>query len=1240
MRIGGLRIVMAMTLLVPVCAAFGVAADLGDAPVADAAMGDVVPVVPARLLDTRPGNETVDGQDEGGGPLAAGDVYQLTVDDRGGVPAGADAALLNVTAVGATAPGHLTVWPCGEPRPDPASNVNYRRGGAFPNAVLAKIGSNGTVCIWTLAATNLLVDVNGYVPDGGGLVPVVPARLVETRPGNDTDDGQFEGDGPIAAGDTYSFTVAGRGTVPNDAEAVWLNVTGAGALGAGHLTVWPCGEPRPDPASNVNYTPGGAFPNAVLAKIGDDGRVCVWSLATTQLIVDVNGYVQPGADLDTTAPVRMLETRTGLTTFDGTSQGAGQLGAGKVVEVPIAGRGSVPPGATAVFMNLTAVRPAGPGHLTVYPCDEPRPDPASNVNYTAGGVFPNAVLAKLSATGTICIYTFAATQLIADVVASTSGTPASLEGVSLDTSPVKPFDRIDISGLNLAADLSEFGVVLHTPDGEADLPVLLDDAGPYVVAPFDPDNPGKAGSIRLRLAAGDQRGPAVTIPLLALPSAPGAWADIVDSLLAHVDEQAAEAGLTRNELAALTFEETPADLVAARMLLGYLDDGTDGDLGSLLTGSLFDLTPAEAAFLEAIIAHLGLVDDAAAIASGATAAAVRRTATDHAVGSGDGIAPVDAPATAIGRTAQAQVAQCRATTFTINDPETLRKQMEQGVDGIIIAEGAERKVLDAIGSITEWGSKLPGLYGEALGLIGTVFMTIELSEYIDSITLPTRFSGATVTGTKTEFNEDFVSAGSISGITLVAEATGGDVQAWVEKIASAVFGTLSGKFTGRVLGETNLNDMEEHFVGQVLGAVHGTQFGAALQALGPNVLPFCARPFPVPVVPSAFEARHYVTIDSVLGRLDARVSDLTYRPTELGTDQLRVKAIPEVFANRTVTGYLPIETKPIIIDVTPDVVVIDQPGDYFQLAIEIQNADNPQIEVTTPNESYITLPGTEAFLYEASSYPHLITVRSISTSGLRADDNAPDRNDTAEIRLNQIRLLPAAPDLDTGESVQMTVVDVGGQTIKASDVTWEETGGSITSGGLYTAGSTTGTFQITATLKADPTKVATATVTISDDTCIYGTWSLQVPRYLADVQAAGPTGGDGSTYLRGYEQVTFVPKETGEPYPTYSVAVDLGTSSERPDSTWITDRLGSESGEIDVDGDTGELFFFPEVESYERRTTIVDDSGTIVLPWEPGSPLSQVGTPAGIEFDCGGNELAMHPDDIYSSVTSYWTRVG
>ena len=1232
---------MAMALLVPVCAAFGVAADLGDAPVAEAATGDVVPVVPARLLDTRPGNPTVDQQHQGAGPLAAGGVYQLPVNDRGGVPAGADAVLLNVTAVGAAAAGHLTVWPCGEPRPDPASNVNYTPGGAFPNAVLSKIGSGGRVCIWSLAATHLVVDVNGYVPGGGGLVPVVPARLAETRPGNPTDDGKFRGDGPIAAGGTYSFDVAGRGTVPNDAEAAWLNVTAVGAAAAGHLTVWPCGEPRPDPASNVNYTPGGAFPNAVLSKIGDNGRICVYSLAATHLVVDVNGYVAPGADLTTSAPVRMLETRPGNVTFDGASQGAGLLGAGKVIQVPVAGRGAVPPGATAVFMNLTAVRPEAAGHLTVYPCDEPRPDPASNVNYTAGGVFPNAVLAKLSATGTVCIYTLAATHLIADVVASTSGIPASLEGVELDTSPVKPFDRIDISGLDLGADLSEFGVVLDLPGGgEAGLPVFTDETGPYVVAPLTPDDPGAAGSVRLRLALGSERAPAVTIPILALPAAPGVWNDIVDSLLALVDARAAEAGLTRGELAAMSVETVPSDLLAARMLLGLLDDGTDADLGSLLTGSLFNLTPGERALVESILAALDLDDYAAAVAAGISAGSTPAADLADAVDSAGGSSPAS-DRTAIGRQAAANTGgACRTKDIDIDDPEQLVDAMENGVDGIILAKGAERQVLDAIASITSVGSMAPGPLGAAIGAFGTAFSAIELSEYIDSITLPTELSALDVTGTVTTFNEDFVSAGSITGIQLTANSTGGDVKQWVDQILGSVFGALRGSMVGNTLKGTNWSDLEQHIAGQVIAAIDGTAFGAALKQLGPTLEPFCAESWTVDVVPSAFAAEHYVTIDSALGRLDADVSTLTYRPNELGTDQLRVKARSEVFANRSATGYLAVETKPIIIDITPDFVVLDNTSESFDLTIEVRNADNPQIEISTPVDTFVTTPGQKSFNYEASTYPHLITVRSVSTSGLRAAADAPDRNDTAEIRLNQIRLLPAAPDLDTGESVQMTVVDVEGQAIDASDVTWAETGGSITSGGLYTAGSTTGTFQITATLKADPTKVATATVTINDDTCIYGTWDLQVPRYLADVQAAGPAEGDGTTYLRGYEQVMFVPKEVGEPYPTYSVAVDLGTSTERPDSTWIVDRLGSESGEVDVDSDTGELSFFSEGGSYEQRTTIVDDGGTTVLPWQPGSPLSQVGTPVGIEFDCGGNELALHPDGIYSSVTSYWTRVG
>ena len=52
--------------------------------------------------------------------------------------------------------------------------------------------------------------------------------------------------------------------------------------------------------------------------------------------------------------------------------------------------------------------------MTVYPCDQPRPE-ASNLNFGAGDEVANHVTAKVSATGTVCIYTSASTDLVIDV---------------------------------------------------------------------------------------------------------------------------------------------------------------------------------------------------------------------------------------------------------------------------------------------------------------------------------------------------------------------------------------------------------------------------------------------------------------------------------------------------------------------------------------------------------------------------------------------------------------------------------------------------------------------------------------------------------------------------------------------------------------------------------------------------------------------------------------------------------
>ena len=115
-----------------------------------------------------------------------------------GVTGDASAALLNVTAVSPDGSGYLTVYPCGQARPN-ASNVNYVGGAVVPNAVLAKIGVGGKVCVYSQLATDLVIDVNGYVPVGASPLPVVPALLLDSRSGFDTVDGQFAGSGRVGA---------------------------------------------------------------------------------------------------------------------------------------------------------------------------------------------------------------------------------------------------------------------------------------------------------------------------------------------------------------------------------------------------------------------------------------------------------------------------------------------------------------------------------------------------------------------------------------------------------------------------------------------------------------------------------------------------------------------------------------------------------------------------------------------------------------------------------------------------------------------------------------------------------------------------------------------------------------------------------------------------------------------------------------------------------------------------------
>lgn len=342
----------------------------------------LITVDPARLFDSR----------DGAGPRAPGSITQVQIAGAGGVPLSATGAVLNVTAVNAQAPGFMSVFPCGTPVPE-ASNLNYATGQTIPNAAFVRLGTDGRVCIYTFAAADLIVDVNGYVPDSSDVIAVAPVRFYDSR----------TGDGPRPDGSVTAITVAGRPGDPANPAAVTLNLTAVDAKTAGFMTMFPCGSAIPE-ASNLNFAAGQTIANAVVARVGANGQVCVFVSGTAGLLVDVNGFVPSGSNLTALNPARLLDSRSS----------GGVRAPNSVTEVQVAGLGGVPPQARTAMLNVTAVQALSDGFMTVFPCGTPVPT-ASNLNYAAGQTIANAVVAKIGDGGRVCIYTSSAAHLVVDV---------------------------------------------------------------------------------------------------------------------------------------------------------------------------------------------------------------------------------------------------------------------------------------------------------------------------------------------------------------------------------------------------------------------------------------------------------------------------------------------------------------------------------------------------------------------------------------------------------------------------------------------------------------------------------------------------------------------------------------------------------------------------------------------------------------------------------------------------------
>jgi hypothetical protein len=255
------------------------------------------------------------------------------------------------------------------------------------------------------------------------LMPLEPCRLFDAR--------QTPEFGRIDA-TTRHLEVAGRCGVPATARAVAISTVATGTASAGFVTVYPHGSPRPE-ASNLNFVTGNTVANSAVVKLGDSGSIDVYMSAQADIIVDVTaafvdapGAVSAGRFVEI-EPRRVVDTRS-----------SGERGVGEI-RVPLPA--NIPPDATALVANITAVGAASSGFLSAYPAGT-RGNSTSIVNTDEhNDTRANVVFISVAAEGFVVSRSMV-TDVLVDVTGWFTGpsAPASTDGLFVPQEPTRVWD--------------------------------------------------------------------------------------------------------------------------------------------------------------------------------------------------------------------------------------------------------------------------------------------------------------------------------------------------------------------------------------------------------------------------------------------------------------------------------------------------------------------------------------------------------------------------------------------------------------------------------------------------------------------------------------------------------------------------------------------------------------------------------------------------------------------------------
>jgi hypothetical protein len=345
--------------------------------------GDLVPVAPTRLLDTRTGLGAANNQ--------AGKTSLATVSIAGRIgstsPGQVKAVALNVTIAEPSQQGYLTVSATGS-RASDVSQLAFS-GATASSLVVTRTNAQGAVDLRLSndASSHIIVDLLGYFatarsPDNLSIVAQPqPVAMTDTR-----------SSAPLEPAKSVDVTL------PAPQSGAILGITATGARQAGYLTVYG-GATRPD-TSAVNFGPGHDATGMVIVTAADDRVVHVYNgssgpvhVIVFQIARLVRGAPADGLTLNiegTVAqdgrsapfPFRTVDTR-------GTATCASAVGGG------VSSISSIFPKAKALVVSITVVNATMSSYMTAY-TGGTEPPAMATLNFDAREVRTNLAVVPVA----------------------------------------------------------------------------------------------------------------------------------------------------------------------------------------------------------------------------------------------------------------------------------------------------------------------------------------------------------------------------------------------------------------------------------------------------------------------------------------------------------------------------------------------------------------------------------------------------------------------------------------------------------------------------------------------------------------------------------------------------------------------------------------------------------------------------------------------------------------------------